>query len=310
MGGSGGSGYIPPSSETIQQKLKAVRKAEQEQLETEVNALLQSAQARFNSRDVDKTRERIEEIRECLSETAEIQTLLYGGSVAKHTYVEGLSDVDALVVLEPSYTKGRLPGQLLAEFQKTLRRLLSRKGVKSIDKGTLAITVRYDDGGEVQLLPAKRSRSAIAIPNSSGQTWKDTNPKIFQRALTRQNTRLGGTLVPTIKLLKALVRTLPEQQRITGYHAEALSLEGAASYKQKVTMRGLLIHILDHSSKRVLKPIRDVTKQSRVVDDYLGKANSMQRSLVSHAMASVKRRLDAATSIKQWKSMLREIERS
>lgn len=303
MGGGRGSGYIPPASNVMRRKIEQARTAGREQLDSDVNNLLQDFLIQINDRDVDQTRKRIDDVAEVLADSAEIDTLLFGGSVAKHTYVDGLSDVDALVILDRDSTRGISPQHVLEEFRETLQVGLSRRGLLSVEKGRLAITVRFTDGSEIQLLPAIRSGNTIAIPNDSGRGWNQTNPRHFQRELSRHNERLGGAFLPTIKLIKSLVADLPEQQRITGYHAEALSVEAVKHYDGPNTPRTLLTHILRRASQRVLKPIQDITGQSRTVDDYLGPADSIKRRLTSQALAGVARRLEAATSVGQWRAM-------
>lgn len=49
-------------------------------------------------------------------------------------------------------------------------------------------------------------------------------PENFQMALSERNEQCGGKLVPTIKLAKAVIGSLPEKQRLTGYHVESLAI--------------------------------------------------------------------------------------
>ena len=304
MGGSGGGGGgFPASSDVIQRKIEEAREAESQRLERDLDRLLQAFLAEVNDRDVDATRQRVDLVAKALKEVADVEALLFGGSVAKHTFVDGLSDVDALVILGRSETQGMSPQRVLDRMEAELSRVLGRGEVESIDRGTLAVTVRFRDGTELQLLPAVRSGTRLKIPDSSGAGWNATNPTTFQRELTRENNRLNRALVPTVKLMKSLVGDLPKQQQISGYHAEALCVDAAKNLSGSPPPRELLIHVLDHASSRVMKPIRDVTGQSRVVDEYLGPAGSSQRRLVSQALGGIKRRLEAATSISQWRAM-------
>ncbi len=310
MGGSGGgSGYIPPSSDELQRKIEKARQDERLRLDSDVNQFLQRELTLYNDRDVAQTQIRLNEIAELLGDEMEIDNFLFGGSVAKHTFVDGLSDVDALVVLDRSDTRGLSADKVLSEFHEKLSTSLSQRDVASIDKGMLAVTVRFKDGSEVQLLPAIRSGKLIKIPDSSGTGWNETNPHIFTQQLTKQNERLNGALVPTIKLVKSLISDLPKQQRLTGYHIEALALDAAKGYRGPKTPKAMLSYVLDHAAARSRKPISDVSGQSRNVDDYLGKPNSAQRKLASQAIAGIRRRLDAATSITQWKAMFGGIEK-
>ena len=234
MGGGGGE-IIPTTTEALQRKIEKTREAERERLDSDVNRFLQNVLIKFNDRDTENTRARLSEISELLGEDVDIQALLFGGSVAKHTYVDGLSDVDALVILERRATEGASPQAILDQFHESLHVNLPRKEVKSILKGTLAVTVRYRDGNEVQLLPAIRARDVISIPNADASGWNSTSPEIFQRKISRENERLNSSLVPTIKLVKSLVADLPKQQQITGYHVEALALDAARRHRGPMT---------------------------------------------------------------------------
>lgn len=163
--------------------------------------------------------------------------------------------------------------------------------------------MKYHDGAEIELLPALRSRQTISIPAADGKNWNETRPKVFQRELTRENPRLGQGLVPAIKLLKSIVSDFPKQKQLTGYHIEALALKAAAEYKGSNTPKALLIHFLGYAAERVLSPIGDPTGQSRIIDSYLGKANSIERRNISLALEGMKRRLESATTVSQWRAV-------
>jgi len=178
--------------------------------------------------------------------------------------------------------------------------------VKAVDKGKLAVTITYRDGTEIQLLPAIRVGSEIAIPDFAAEVWNKTNPKMFQKALTNANKRLNSCLVPTIKLAKSINDGFPEQKRLTGYHIESLALEAVKGYRGPKTPKALLMQIFKDSSERVKRSISDVTGQSRAVDSYPGKTNSTKRQKVSNALSGVYRRLNAATTVDQWKAILED----
>jgi hypothetical protein len=205
MGGSGGGGrYTGPPSESIQRRIDRAREQERQRLEGQVNDLLQRLLAQFNDRDRAKIGDRLSEIESCLADAVEIDRILFGGSVAKHTDVDGLSDVDALVVLDRQDLAGKPPADVLGAFHKTLDDTLPRQEISSIRKGRLAVTVTYDDGLEIQLLPALRTGQTVEIAGPDGRSWSDTQPRIFERELTTLNQRLNFALVPTIKLSSSL----------------------------------------------------------------------------------------------------------
>ena len=304
MGGSGG-GYFPSRPDRLHSLIEKAREsAEQQRLDTDINGVLQDLLTTFNERDSEKIQEYLSKIKEILGKTIEVETFLFGGSVAKHTYVDGLSDVDALAILDREDLAGKSPGEVLNIFHKSLQDQLTYDKVKSVEKGRIAVTVVYRDSTEIQLLPAIRTSGKVFISSARAKEWNETNPKAFQRALTKANQRLNSALVPTIKLIKSINDGLPEQKRLIGCHIESLALEAAKGYRGAKTVKALLTHTLDHASKRVFSPIRDVTAQSRIVDSYLGKAKSPKRRVVADALAGIVRKLDAATSADQWKTIV------
>jgi hypothetical protein len=303
MGGSGGS-YFPRSGRDLQRLIQDSKDdADKQRLNGDVNKLIREMLASCE-RDPEKTNERLEEIADVLKDQADMEQFLFGGSVAKHTYVDGLSDIDALVILREEDLAGNSPAEVLNTFHNSLQDHLTYDKVKSVEKGRMAVTVVYRDGTEIQLLPGIRSGKNVLIPTAGAKEWKQTNPKAFQRALTTANERLNQSLVPTIKLIKSINAGFPEQRRLTGYHIESLAVDAIKGYRGSKTVKSLLTHILDHASKRMLSSIQDVTGQSRIVDSYLGKANSTERRIVADALMSVVRKLNAAKTVDEWKAML------
>jgi len=301
MGGGGGH-FFPSHPESLRNLVeKAIETAEQQRVEGDVNTFLQDLLMTLNQRDSEKIAEYLEQLRGTLEKDADIEQLLFGGSVAKHTFVDGLSDIDALVILNRDDLAGRTPAVVLAEFYKTLKNDLTSDVVSSVEKGALAVTVDYRDGTQIQLLPALRKGATVIIANSDGTDWKQINPTLFRRALTKANEGLAGLLVPAIKLVKAIVNPSPEQKRIDSYHLEALAVEAAKNYRGPATPRAVLLHILEVASKRILTPISDVTGQSSTVDAYLGVANSGARRQMAHYLAGIARNLKSATSLDKWK---------
>lgn len=304
-GGGGGASYFPSKPSRLQGLIKQAREdTEQQRLESDVNDYLQKLLVNLNERDPEKVKEYIDEISTILGEGQEIERFLFGGSVAKHTFVDGLSDVDALVVLNRRDLEGKTPREVLKAFLDSLEAGLTRDKVAAIEMGNVAVTVKYKDGTEIQLLPALRRGREISIADANGNDWKAINPKAFQRALTKANERLNNALVPSIKLLKSILSSLPENGRPSGYHIESLALEATKGYAGPKTLKSLLLHILTAASVRVLHPIGDVTNQSRHVDTYLGKRNSELRQKLSLAIAGIARRMNAASTVQRWKEII------
>jgi predicted nucleotidyltransferase len=304
--GGGGSSYFPENKPDLAKLMQQSKKeADKARLDADVNKFLREVLASFE-RDPAKVQDRLEKITEILRDEADMEKFLFGGSVAKHTYVDGLSDVDVLVILKREDLVGKSPGEILNIFHQSLRDRLTYDLVQSVNKGTMAVTVIYRDGIEVQLLPALRTGTKVVIPSAGAKEWKEVDPKAFQRTLTKANERLDSSFIPTIKLVKSINDGLPEQKRLTGYHIESLALEAVKGYRGAKTVKSLLPQVLDAISKRVLRPIQDVTGQSRTVDSYLGAANSTKRRDVANAFGGIGRRLNAATTVDQWKEILED----
>lgn len=305
MGGSGGGGYSG-MSDAYWQQLEAAQRAERETLSSRVDEFLAEVLAAANSRDTDRLRDRIDEIADVLSDTVDAEKLLFGGSVGKHTAVEGISDVDMLAILDIKTALDGSPKKFLAAFAKELHANLSHADIESVTPGALAVTVKYRDGTEVQILPSVRKGTHLMVASRDGKSWTRTAPKPFRDQLTKANEKSNGQLVRVVKLFKVMNDRLPAQKQLTGYHIESLAIEAAKNYAGPFTPRTFLSRFLEASSERVLSPISDVTKQSRHVDDYLGRKGSVERRNVAQTLLGLKRRLDAATSLGEWKAVFGE----
>ena len=304
MGGTGARYTRPPTEASIQRKVAQAEAKERQRLDGEVDDLIQRLLARYNKRDTEQVSRRLGRIKEILGEIAEVDTLLFGGSVAKHTAVDGVSDVDALVILDRKQNTKESPEFLIEAFRRLLQIKLPRSDVAQVAKGKLAVTVKYKGGEELQLLPALRSGQRVFVAASDGKDWQQTRPRMFQRTLTDANAQMNRNLVPTIKLIKSMVASLPKQKQLTGYHLEALAVDAARVYEGSKTPRQLLLHVLGHSAQRVLRPISDTTGQSNSVDEYLGTSDSVPRRNVSQALGALRRVLGAANNISQWRAVL------
>lgn len=302
--GGGGGGYFPQHSPALEKLIRQAKmEADRERLDSDVNQILREILASYE-RDPEKIKQHLENIGEVLGDEADMEQFLFGGSVAKHTYVDGLSDIDALVILSRKDFADNSPQAILNDFYKSLQDRLTYDNVESIKKGKLAVTVTYRDGTEIQLLPAIRIGEKVAIPDAKAKGWNEINPKLFQEVLSKANTRLNGSLVPVIKLVKSINSSLPKQNQLESHHIEALALESAKGYRGASTPKALLMNFFNQASTRVLRPIEDITGQSRVVDSYLGGPNSPKRVIAANALAGIARKLNSATSADQWKSVL------
>lgn len=294
MGGSGGGGFSSPSGDAADLRAQVQRELQEQELASEINAFLGDLLAGINSRDVDAVRERLDSIAEAIADVADdVDRLLFGGSVAKHTYVDGLSDIDALVVVNDSTSR---PNEVVESFAQALRERLPHGEILGITTGRLAVTVAYSDGTQVQLLPAVERDGRTSIASADGSEWKQIRPHKFAEKLTETNKANGNAVVPTIKLAKALFQNIPEEARPSGYHVEAMAVEAFRDYTGRRDRLSMLTHLVDRASSLVMRPTGDITGQSVHVDSWLGTANSSDRQALSNRIKRLGDTLTGASS--------------
>lgn len=302
MGGSGGGFF--PNPDINKQLRESETQTRNQQFESEVSGIINLLLADYNNRDVSVIQGHLDTIKSALEQEIDGNVdILYGGSVAKHTYVDGISDIDALVLINKSELKDKSPAEVKKYFFERLQARLPRT---QIGQGNLAVTVEFRDS-EIQLLPAIRHESGFKIADFSGNNWSAIKPIEFTSLLTGINQNNGGKVVPTIKLAKSIISELPESQRLSGYHVEAIAVEVFQKYQGSKKTKDMLKYLFDEASRQVLRPIRDTTGQSMHVDDYLGSVNSADRNRVSKSLDRISRRMknaDGAQSIDQWRDIL------
>jgi hypothetical protein len=310
MGGSSGGStfYSEGPSDLAKQirhaELEAAEKDFSPRLAERLNGLL----ARVNDRDQAKTTERLEVVKEVIANELEASfDLRFGGSVAKRTYVDGLSDVDTLLVMRHGSEKTPDPTTILNSTAASLSEKLSRD--VEVSRGTIAITLTYRDGEEIQLIPAVREGQKLHVPEWNANAWSQIDPNKFREGLTKRNEKCGMKLIPTIKLAKVVNSNLPETLRLSGYHIESMAIAAFKEYTGPYTVEKMLPHFFKSMVELVRTPMRDSTGQSVHVDEYLGRSNSEQRRQLSHVLDRISRRMEnatAAASMEQWSAILGE----
>jgi hypothetical protein len=298
------SGSLSPQ-ELRKQVAAAEELAKDEAFEAAVSHLLDSALADTRPRNPETLRAHISTLESTLQ--ADIEGTIdmrFGGSIAKRTYVDGLSDADALVVLNKSELAALPPEQVRSYLAARVRERLPNTTVR---EGDLAVTVEFADI-EVQLIPAVRAGKAIHIPDSGGKRWSGAlRPDIFASQLRTTNQTLNGKVIPTIKLAKAILSRLPDPQRLSGYHVEALALAVFQGYQGPLTTKTMLRHFLTQAPLLIRQPMKDTTGQSVYVDDYLGGPASVERRMTADAVARIGRGIvnaDISKSVDQWTDLL------
>lgn len=298
MGGSGGGWY------DVTRIIKDINEQKEEifkrQLEADVAALLSEILADANNRNTEAINTHIQEILNALGNEIEGSiNLMFGGSVAKHTFVDGLSDVDLLLVINDSDLADKSPSGIKSRIFELLEARFPRT---KISIGNLAVTLGFSDY-ELQIIPAIKVGEQIRIPRNS-KSWSDKiDTYAFSSKLTELNKSLNNKLVPIIKLVKAITYDYPENKRMTGYHIESLAIEVFKDYKGQPNTVQMLKDFFEGAAQIVKRPIVDKTGQSRHVDDYLGKENSLERDLVSDALRNTLNKMKSYSTIEQWSQL-------
>lgn len=307
MGGSGGGSggpYYDVSPAELARRLDQSSAEIADGFLPHLQDLLGNKLAAFDSRNHELMNRRRSDIKAALSDVLDTTwDLPYGGSVAKHTYVDGLSDVDSLLIMKDGNAGQARPSEIRGEVAEQLKPQLVNVDVSI---GQLAVTVRYSDGMEIQLVPAVREGGGYRVPSWNADRWSKINPQNFRNALTRRNDQCDGKLIPVIKLAKAIVSTWPEIVRLSGYHVESLAIDAFRGYSGDKNYAKMLPLFFEKAASSVLSPIRDMTGQSINVDGYLGKSHSTDRRKASHWCSQTAKRMRQATlrgSRSQWEDL-------
>ena len=218
----------------------------------------------------------------------------FGGSVQKGTYVTGLSDVDVLLIVNQSPLVNQPPSKVKKYVRDTIKRRLPQNPVNA---GKLAVTVKYADKTEIQLLPAIRTKTGgVRIAQHGTSRWsKVTHPDKFAEKLAEVNAARDGRVVPVIKLAKAMADCFitQEDRKLSGYHMESLAIDAFRDYQGPLDPKAMLNRLLRHSAKAVMSPITDSTGQSRYVDEKLGSADSGPRKRTSTYFGQMRGKVNA-----------------
>lgn len=308
MGGSGGT-FSGPGRSPEEHAEKLRKAAESSALEFEVELAKEFSEllSKFNSRNTVETQERLQEIKDVLHDRLDSSfDTLFGGSVAKHTYVDGISDVDSMLVVSGPLEDAN-PQHVLTKVADAIRHGLDPS--IQVTVGRVAVTVTYPDGSEIQLIPSTRQGTQLKVPAWEANTWSTIDPRQFTDGLRKRNEECAGKLIPTLKLAKAINATLPENARLSGYHIESLGVAAFRGYDGERTTVRMLPYFFKRASEFVLRPMADRTGQSVHVDEHLGPENSQARSAMSHLLSRMHQRMlnaSASKSHDRWRDLFDE----
>lgn len=304
MGGGGGS-FTPGKS--LEDLLKENSNKEEEALyKQDVNSYINRLLVNINDRDVEQVQKHIDTIKNALEKEIEgVIELKFGGSVSKHTYTNGLSDIDMLVGISKSSLADSKPEEVLSYFRDRIKERLPNTKVKI---GDLAVTVKFSSGYEIQLLPSIETKTGFRIAVPGKNEWSNiVRPKKFAEKLTDINRKNAGKVVPIIKLFKVVNKQLPNGLQLSGYHIESLAINFFNSYVGEKKYHTMVKEFSAFSKTAVLTPIKDSTGQSIHVDGHLGTEGSVLRRQVSKALERLSNRMkraDTQKSLEEWKKLL------
>lgn len=283
-----------------------------ESYENDVNEKINEKLTAYNDRDSELHRKHLNDIKQIIEDSNEGSIeLKFAGSVSKHTYVDGLSDVDVLVLVNNSELMEKSPQEIKNYIKSLLQKKL--KKIEEIRTGNLAITIVFSDKTEIQLLPALKKGEGYKIQEAKKDSWSNViRPDKFAAKLTEINQNCGQKVVPVIKVAKSIISQIPENQQLSGYHIESLAIKIFRSYPEDAprTPKTMLKYFFERAAIEVKTPIKDSTQQSIHVDDELGSGGSPQREKVSNAFKRISDRMkkaDTDANVEEWDKILGDI---
>lgn len=176
------------------------------------------------------------------------------GSYRRNTMIRPLidADVDIFVVLHSDYFNSGNPRGILDKVKKVLVDYYGQ-GI-DISRNGQAVTISYTDF-RVDVVPAfHRSGGGYLIPNSSNQSWIETNPKSHVEIWSQMNSDKGGSFVPVVKALKRWKNI--KCDTISSFHLETMALSIFQGNDMK-TWNGTLAHFFNQARTVVLQSIPD-----------------------------------------------------
>ena len=217
--------------------------------------------------------------------------IVYAGSVAKGTYVEGISDVDNHVRINGTSLEKKSPAEVKAYIRQQLSKL---PDVKSVTETSRTVTVTYRDGTEMQYVPVIKTKNGYRV--ADGNRWSNVvYENRFRRDFQRTNKKCGGRLTALIGILKKENANNLKGQQMSGHHIEVMAnriFKQAPASKTKTVM-SMYEYYHQHASRHIMHRMCDITGQSTYVDKRsLGGPDSESRRALSRRFASRARRMN------------------
>ena len=217
--------------------------------------------------------------------------IVYAGSVAKGTYVEGISDVDNHVRINGTSLEKKSPAEVKAYIRQQLSKL---PNVKSVTETRRTVTATYRDGTEMQYVPVIKTKNGYRV--ADGNNWSNVvYENRFKRDFQRTNKKCGGRLTALVRFLKKENANNPKGQRMSGHHIEVMAnrIFKSAPASKTDDVGTMAVYYHQHASRHIRHRMRDVTGQYTYVDKRsLGGPDSESRRALSRRFASRARRMN------------------
>ena len=135
------------------------------------NEYCEALLAQYTRKNTQTVTQRLESLCGFLRQKGNVVQTMFGGSVRKGTYVTGISDIDALLIVNQASLVNQTPAQAIEYVRGTIQdRLLQN----TVSAGNLAVTVSYSDGTEIQILPAIRiNTGGVRIAEPGSTKWSN-----------------------------------------------------------------------------------------------------------------------------------------
>ncbi len=251
----------------------SVNETDSLQSATELEHYLSEKLKEINDLDYSAIHAHRESIQDALRQEFDIEKMNFAGSHARRTDVVEHSDIDLLATFRD---KSELPYSSDEAIASLAQRLRERFPKSTIEVGRMAVSVKFSDGLEVQILPAYREGKAYKVPDVNSSGWKLSNPVAHSRKLSEVNEKCIGQLIPTIKLAKHLFKR--NGIDLKSYHVENMALKAFEHFSGPYSNRSMLRHLLSKSKTLVRQRIADRGGQSNDVSSHLSPQDRIQLS--------------------------------
>ena len=300
MGGGGGNSFYKIGPEKFLKALQemGIRGNDVYAYESKVNKYLLAELTLYNERKVEIIKPILYDVTKTLSSEIEKSIdLFFGGLIAKHNYIDGLSDIDSLLIFKNNESELCSPKKLMKVLFKLL---INHYGVDHVKESVPAVTLKYN-GQILQFLPSIYDGKDLKFSDPKGDNWILASSTAFPEKLNKINQDNNNQVVPVIKLVKVIINKLPKKQQISGYHTEALAIEIFENYRKKKTLKDMIQVFFEESIEKIKSPITELIH----VDEYLGEEESLQRKVVCMAFERVSHKLNIANTLQSVESWMK-----